>query len=230
MPDYRDIYQDQSHAQRYHQLVSREDYQGNLLTEIRRHCDLAHVDALDMGCGTGRVAALLAPHVRHLTVSDRAPAMLTVARQILPATTTFVTADNRDLPLPAACVDLVTAGWSFGHATEWIPGAWQADVRAAIGEMLRVLRPGGVAIIFETLGSGADQPAPPTTALAECYALFEREFGFVCTPVSTDYRFASVAEATELTEFFFGMALTGTAQPDGTAIVPEWTGAFVRRV
>jgi hypothetical protein len=26
------------------------------------------------------------------------------------------------------------------------------------------------------------------------------------------------------------MALTGTLQPDGTAIVPEWTGAFVRRV
>jgi hypothetical protein len=96
--------------------------------------------------------------------------------------------------------------------------------------MLRVLRPGGVAIIFETLGSGADHPAPPTAALAECYALFTREFGFVCTPVSTDYRFASVAEATELTEFFFGMALTGTLQSDGTAIVPEWTGAFVRRV
>jgi hypothetical protein len=66
--------------------------------------------------------------------------------------------------------------------------------------------------------------------LAECYALFANEFGFVPTPVRTDYRFASVAEATELTEFFFGMALTGTAQPDGTAIVPEWTGAFVRRV
>jgi predicted RNA methylase len=61
MPDYRDIYQDESHAQRYHQLVSREDYQGNLLYEIRRHCDLAHVDALDMGCGTGRVAACWRP-------------------------------------------------------------------------------------------------------------------------------------------------------------------------
>lgn len=230
MPDYRDIYQDESHAQRYHQLVSREDYQGNLRAEITRHCTLAQLDALDMGCGTGRVAALLAPHVRRLTVSDRAPAMLAVARQILPATTTFVTADNRDLPLPDACVDLVTAGWSFGHATEWIPGAWQADVRAAISEMLRVLRPGGVAVIFETLGSGADHPAPPTAALAECYALFAHEFGFNCTPISTDYRFASSAEAAELTEFFFGMTLTGNPQPDGTAIVPEWTGAFVRRV
>ncbi|MCX6016263.1 MAG: class I SAM-dependent methyltransferase [Chloroflexales bacterium] len=230
MPDYRDIYQNIPQAQRYHQLVSREDYQGNLLYEIRRLCNLAEADALDMGCGTGRVAALLAPHVRNLTVCDRAPAMLSVARQVLPAKTIIMTADNRDLPLPDACFDLVTAGWSFGHATEWIPGSWQVDVRAAIGEMLRVLRPGGVAIIFETLGSGADRPAPPTTTLADCYSLFVNEFGFHCTPVSTDYRFISTDEAAELTEFFFGMTLTGTRQPDGTAIVPEWTGAFSLRV
>ena len=76
MPDYRDIYQNIPQAQRYHQLVSREDYQGNLLYEIRRLCNLAEADALDMGCGTGRVAALLAPHVRNLMVCDRAPAML----------------------------------------------------------------------------------------------------------------------------------------------------------
>jgi ubiquinone/menaquinone biosynthesis C-methylase UbiE len=77
--------------------------------------------------------------------------MLAVARQILPATTTFVTADNRDLPLPDACVDLVTAGWSFGHATEWIRARGKPMCAPAIGEMLRVLRPGGVAIIFKTL-------------------------------------------------------------------------------
>ena len=37
-----------------------------------------------MGCGTGRVAALLAPYVRTLTISDRAPAMLAVARTLAP--------------------------------------------------------------------------------------------------------------------------------------------------
>lgn len=229
MPDYREIYQDVAHAQRYHTLVSREDYQGNLLREIRRHCDIANTDALDMGCGTGRVAALLAPHVRTLTVSDRAPAMLAVARTQLPARVTMLTADNRAIPLPDACMDLVTAGWSFGHATEWIPGAWQSDVRAAVAEMCRLLRPGGVAIIFETLGSGVDQPAPPTSALADCYALFETEFGFTRTAIATDYRFESPAECAQLTGFFFGMAMQGIPQPDGRAILPEWTGAWVYR-
>lgn len=229
MPDYREIYQDVAHAQRYHTLVSREDYQGNLLREIRRHCDIANADALDMGCGTGRVAALLAPHVRTLTVSDRAPAMLAVARAQLPAAVTMLTADNRSIPLPDACMDLVTAGWSFGHATEWIPGAWQADVRAAVAEMMRLLRYNGVAIIFETLGSGVDQPAPPTPALAACYALFEDEFGFVRTPIATDYRFVSPTECAELTGFFFGVAMTGALQPDGSVILPEWTGAWVYR-
>ena len=113
--------------------------------------------------------------------------------------------------------------------SEWIPGAWQADVRAAVREMLRLLRPNGVAIIFETLGSGVDQPAPPTAALAACYALFEAEFGFVRTPIATDYRFASPAECAKLTEFFFGVAMQGALQPDGSAVLPEWTGAWVYR-
>ncbi len=229
MPDYREIYQDITHAHRYHTLVSREDYQGNLLREIRRHVRLRSADALDMGCGTGRVAALLAPHVRTLTISDRAPAMLAVARTHLPATVTSITADNRTIPLPNACMDLITAGWSFGHATEWVPGAWQADVRAAVTEMQRLLRPNGVAIIFETLGSGVEQPAPPTPALAACYALFEDEFAFVRTPIATDYRFVSSAECAELTGFFFGVAMPGVVQPDGSAILPEWTGAWVYR-
>jgi ubiquinone/menaquinone biosynthesis C-methylase UbiE len=229
MPDYREIYQDVDHARRYHTLVSREDYHGNLLREIQRHCDLHTATALDMGCGTGRVAALLAPHVRSLTISDRAPAMLAVARTHLPATVTSLTADNRAIPLPDACMDVITAGWSFGHATEWIPGAWQADVRAAVTEMRRLLRRNGVAIIFETLGSGVDHPAPPTPALAACYTLFEAEFGFVRTPIATDYRFTSAAECAELTGFFFGVAMTGIPQPDGSAILPEWTGAWVYR-
>ncbi|MFN5061001.1 MAG: class I SAM-dependent methyltransferase [Chloroflexota bacterium] len=230
MPDYREIYQDPHHAERYHQLVSREDYRGNILNEIRRHVDLSTADVLDMGSGTGRVAAIMAPYVRSLTISDRAPAMLTVAQRLLGPAVRAITADNRAIPLPADQFDLVTAGWSFGHTTEWVPGAWQADVRAAVTEMIRLLKPGGSAIIFETLGSGSTVPHPPTQALADCYALFEQEFGFVRTPIQTDYRFVSETECRELTGFFFGSEMTGTLQPDGTMILPEWTGAWHLRV
>jgi ubiquinone/menaquinone biosynthesis C-methylase UbiE len=228
MPDYREIYQDPHHAERYHHLVSREDYLGNVLSEIRRHVDLTNANVLDMGSGTGRVAAIMAPYVPTMTISDRAPAMLAVAQRILGNDVRTITADNRHIPLPDAQFDLVTAGWSFGHTTEWVPGAWQADVRAAINEMLRLLKPGGSAIIFETLGSGSTVPHPPTQALADCYTLFEHEFGFVRTPIQTDYRFVSAAECRELTGFFFGSEMTGMLQPDGTMILPEWTGVWHR--
>jgi ubiquinone/menaquinone biosynthesis C-methylase UbiE len=226
MTDFRDIYADVSHARAYHELVSCEDYQGNIARHIRTFVDLPTCRVLDMGCGTGRVAALMAGDCQALTVCDRAPAMLTVAREHLPTTVRIDEADNTALPYADASFDLVTAGWSFGHATEWLPGVWQDNVRAAVGEMLRVLAPGGVAIIFETLGSGVTHPAPPNDQLRACYTLFEREYGFVCTPLVTDYRFASVAEATRLTQFFFGVAMASVAQPDGSAIVSEWTGAW----
>ena len=230
MSDFRDIYADVSHARAYHLLVSCEDYQGHLGQYIRSHADLAQSRVLDMGCGTGRVAALMVEHCRTLTVCDRAAAMLTVAREQLPATVRFDEADNTLLPYADASFDLVTAGWSFGHATEWLPGIWQDNVRAAVREMLRVLAPGGVAIIFETLGSGVSEPAPPNQNLQACYELFEHEFGFVCTPLVTDYRFVSAAEAARLTEFFFGVAMQSVEQSDGSAVVPEWTGAWqVRR-
>lgn len=226
MPDYRDIYQQLDHAEQYHLLISREDYQGNILKEITRHVDLTSAEVLDMGSGTGRVAALMQSTARSLVISDRAPAMLTVAQRILGPTVRVINADNRSIPLPDQQFDLITAGWSFGHTTEWVVGAWHADVRAAINEMLRLLRPHGSAIIFETLGSGSTVPQPPTPALAECYALFEQEFGFVRTPIQTDYRFESADECRALTGFFFGTAMEGTLQPDGTMILPEWTGAW----
>lgn len=228
MPEYREIYQNAQHARAYHQLVSREDVDGNIVREIQRRGDWSRAEVLDVGCGTGRMSALIEPHVRQVIACDRAPAMLGVARTVLRPHTRVVTADNRQLPFAPATFDLVTAGWSFGHATEWIPGAWQADVRQAVSEMLRMVRPGGSAMIFETMGSGAPAAAPPTPALAECYALFEHEFGFERTVIATDYLFESQRECQELTGFFFGVAMDGVVQADGRARLPEWTGVWHR--
>jgi ubiquinone/menaquinone biosynthesis C-methylase UbiE len=230
MTDFRDIYADVEHARAYDQLVRCEDYQGNLGRYIRVNADLSRARILDMGSGTGRVAALMADTCRSLTICDRAPAMLAVARERLPAYVRIDVADNTALPYGDGSFDVVTAGWSFGHATEWLPDVWQTNVRAAVDEMLRVLAPGGIAIIFETLGSGVVHPAPPTDNLRACYAIFEDEYGFERTALATDYRFESAAEAARLTAFFFGVAMDSTVQPDGRAIVPEWTGAWqVRR-
>jgi hypothetical protein len=92
--------------------------------------------------------------------------------------------------------------------------------------MRRVLRPGGTAIILETLGTGRETPHPPSEALAAYYAMLETDYGFASTWIRTDYRFESQAEAEELTGFFFGAASATTTTEEGYAIVPECTGIW----
>ena len=81
MTDAREIYR--LHAQQYDALVSREDHAGNLLAAIRDRVQLEGAEVVELGAGTGRITALLAPHVRSLRAFDLEPAMLEVARQKL---------------------------------------------------------------------------------------------------------------------------------------------------
>ncbi len=93
-------------------------------------------------------------------------------------------ADSRKLPVEDASADLSIAGWTFGHLTEWQAETWRDEIGQALGEMLRVLRPGGTAIVLETLGTGRETPQPPSTALAAYYAMLEQDYGFSATWIS----------------------------------------------
>ena len=42
MPDYREIYQDPHHAERYHDLVSREDYLSEEVSRIEERLGFFH--------------------------------------------------------------------------------------------------------------------------------------------------------------------------------------------
>ena len=53
MPDYQAIYQNQ--AAQYELMVSREDYQGNLLPALNAIRPLAGLDVVELGAGTGRL-------------------------------------------------------------------------------------------------------------------------------------------------------------------------------
>ncbi len=98
--------------------------------------------AADVGAGTGFMAAGLAPLVRQVHVVDGSPAMLEVARKNLAAFSNveYHQADGQSLPFPDSSLDAVFANMYLHHCP---------DPLAAIGEMVRVLKPGGRLVITD---------------------------------------------------------------------------------
>lgn len=219
-------------AAEYELLVAREDYRGELPRALAAIRPAAGLDVVELGAGTGRVTQLLAPHARRLAACDISPHMLSVAAAKLRATRRSrwhaLVADNARVPLADGCADLALAGWSFGHQTGWNPSGWRVTIGRALAELRRVLRPGGTAIVIETLGTGRETPQPPSPALAEYYAWLEGEHGYSATWIRTDYRFASLEEAVRLTGFFFGPDFAARVAENRWAIVPECTGIWWR--
>ncbi len=97
----------------------------------------------------------------------------------------------------------------------------------ALDEMARVARPGALLLVIETLGTGHERPSPPDS-LRPYFALLEAD-GFVREAIRTDYRFASVAEASALLGRFFGVARAAEMVAAYRADVPECTGLWWRR-
>lgn len=96
--------------------------------------------ALDIGAGTGLLALAVAPSVAHVTAIDSSPAVCGLlearARELGIGNVEAVVADARKLPLPDASLDLVVSNYCLHHVTD-------ADKLVALGEIARVLRPGG---------------------------------------------------------------------------------------
>ena len=227
MPSYEDTYA--HHADRYEELVRHEDRKNVLGALLDGVLSPPPKLALELGCGTGRVTRLLAARAERVRAYDGSAHMIDFARRAcaLP-NVTFGVADNGALPEADAVADAVVAGWSIGHVTGFFPGAWRAHAEKAIGEMTRTARPGATLLLFETLGTCTDAPAPPNERLRDLYAMLESEHGFRREVLDTSYEFASVEEAVRVMGFFFGDAMGERVRARGSHIVPEWTGAFVR--
>ncbi len=227
---FQDIYQNK--AAQYDAMVSREDYQGNILPALEAICPLTDADVIEFGAGTGRLTRLLLPVVKSIRAFDNAQAMLDAAQPRLQATGftnwALLPGDNRNLPAESVSADIAIAGWSFGHATGWYAERWQVEIGAAVAEMQRILKPGGTAIILETMGTGSENPAPPNQTLADYYAWLENEQGFSYKWIRTDYKFESLGEADELTRFFFGDELADRIVEEQMTILPECTGIWWR--
>jgi SAM-dependent methyltransferase len=113
--------------------------------------DLPPGRALDAACGTGRHAAHLIARGHRVMGVDTSPAMLAHARARIPEETLAV-GSLVALPIPSASVDVAVCALALMHLPE---------LRPAIAELARVLRPGGRLVLSDlhpttlTLGGGA---------------------------------------------------------------------------
>ncbi len=110
---------------------------------------------LDIGTGTGHTALAFAPHVADVVGLDLTPAMLDQARGLAEergvANARFERGEAEALPYPDASFDLVSCRVCAHHFR---------DVRAALREAARVLRPGGRVLWVDSVSP--EDPAQDT--------------------------------------------------------------------
>ena len=226
----RKIYQ--TDADRYEALVSCEDYQGNIMRALEEIVDPDGLDILDIGAGTGRLAVMLAPFAKTIRAFDASDEMLRVCQERLSKTGLsnwqVDVADHRQLPVADHSADLVVSGWSVAYLHVWNPETWRDELEKWLSEMKRILRRGSFIVLFESLGTGNEEPIK-LEHLKEYY-LWLDEAGFQNKWIRTDYKFASIEEAEELSRFFFGEELGDNVEANQWVILPECTGVWWLRV
>lgn len=220
-------------AGEYHELVAREDTQGNLVSALRQIVDFRAKTVVELGAGTGRITKIVAPMAGRVLAFDRSRHMLERAAAYLSddlgRNVTLGEADNRKVPLPDGAADIVIEGWSFGHTVVQGGDAWKAAAEALLAETSRLLKTGGTAILIETLGTGFRAPQPPGTLLPLFFSWLEKERGYAMKWVRTDYTFESQERARTLVEFFFGLMVEHEVLASGEVTVPECTGIWWRK-
>ncbi len=127
----------------------------------RRLGDPRGRQVLDVGCGVGKTDRLLAPHVGSLTGVDVSSASVERARRENP-TVHYESYDGRILPFQTESFDVAFVICVLHHV---LP----EDRPPLLTEMKRVLKPGGLLLVFE------HNPFNPLTQLAVARCAFDRD-------------------------------------------------------
>ena len=230
MPTQEEIYK--TEGDKYEALIAREDFQGNILKSLREITPLENRVVYDLGAGTGRLAGLLAPHVKHVRAFDISEEMLRVCREKFIASGAVNwqvdVADHRQLPVADLSADLVVSGWSLSYLAVWNPESARSELKKWMDEMNRVLRSNSYIVLFESLGTGNESPIQ-LEHLKDFYPWLD-EVGFQHKWIRTDYKFDSLEEAEYLSRFFFGDELGDKVKQNKWVILPECTGVWWREM
>jgi ubiquinone/menaquinone biosynthesis C-methylase UbiE len=125
-------------AARYDELRPLDENWWQLFGRLVELCDLRGRTVLDVGCGTGRLAAALAERCGcSVTGVDPSPDMLAVAAERVAPDVTLVRATAEALPFEDA---------TFEHAVLWLV-AHHLDRPAGFRELLRVVAEDGLVAI-----------------------------------------------------------------------------------
>jgi SAM-dependent methyltransferase len=123
--------------------AARPDYPLDLLGALPVPADAT---VLDLGAGTGKLTRVLARRYAHVIAVEPLDNMRAILKRVVPDAEVFP-GSAEAIPLPDASVDAVFAGQAF-H--------WFAT-DAAVAEIARVLRPGGV---FADVYNDGIEPSP----------------------------------------------------------------------
>lgn len=226
MPDLNNIYAHQ--AMRYQQLVACEDYQNQLLPTLENITPLKNKVMLEGGAGTGRLTTLLAPLAAHITACDINKHMLDLCQARLSARSAvnwqLAAACHENMPFCSHWADVFISGWSFCYAAIDAGANWRGALKQALQEVKRQLKPDGIIILLESLGTGFEKPKAPAV-LAEYLTELERH-GFKTTWLRTDYCFDTWQQAQELITFFFGNDPLPLIKTRHGIVLPECTGIW----
>ena len=187
---------------------------------------------LDLDAGTGRLTLMLAPRVKSIRAFDVSAEMLRVCREKLVASGLsnwqVNVADHRQLPVEDHSADLVVSGWSVSYLAVWNQEQDARELDVWMIEMKRVLRKGGMIILFESLGTGNESPIR-LEHVESTYHWLDAN-GFQNKWIRTDSQFESIEEAEELSRFFFGDELGDKVKENNWVILPECTGVWWKKI
>jgi malonyl-CoA O-methyltransferase len=190
----------------YDRWAAVYDHDGNPLQALEGPAVRAAVgevrglEALDLGCGTGRHALWLAAAGATVTAVDFSEGMLAEARRKPGAgAVRFLAHDlHRPLPFPDGRFDLVVSGLVLEHLREL--GGFFAEAR-------RVLRPGGRAVVSAMhpamflRGTQARFTDPESGEVVQPGSVPHPLGAFVMAAVRGGFRLADVTEAAPDVEF-----------------------------
>lgn len=119
------------------------DHKARLISEVLERIDLsaAEMTLMDIGCGVGKIHAPLKTRFGQIIGVDLSEPSIKVARETHPEVA-YHSYDGLRLPTEDGSVDMTLAICVVHHVP--VDG-WSEFV----GEMMRVLRPGGVAMVIE---------------------------------------------------------------------------------